>query len=243
MEAELKSIGLSDKEVKVYLAVLELGQGTVQEISKKALIPRPTTHLVLEQLSKRGLISSHEYKNKRVLSAEFPERLLRLLDHNEQELKMQRTEIIKILPRLKSLYDQAREHPRVRFFEGKEGLKAMQEDFLRTKTTSILEIFPRDEYEELFTQEEREAYRRKFAKKKLRGKNLYTRKAGALKNYTSGVESRILTDKNGSVASDIIIYGNKVAFAVFRGKPIGIIIESKEIAETLRTLFALAWKN
>src|SRR3989344_680504 len=242
MEAELKSIGLSDKEAKVYLAVLELGQGTVQEIAKKAFISRPTTHLILEQLGKLGLISSHEYKNKRVLSAEFPERLLRLMERNEQELKIQRAEIIKILPRLKSLYDQAREHPRVRFFDGKEGLKAMQEDFLRTKTDSILEIYPSDDYRELFHEKEREEYAKQRSKKRVRGQMFYTSSGGQFKKLVKGVEAKQIA-KNKNVSSDIIIYGNKVAFAVFRGKPMGIIIESKEIADTLRVLFSIAWSK
>ena len=240
-EPELKSIGLSDKEARVYLAVLELGQATVQDIAKKSGIRRPTAYLALEELAKLGLVSWHEQGSKRLLSAEFPERLMRLLDRNEQELKIKRTETEKILPRLKALYDQAREHPRVRFFEGKEGLKAMQEDFLRTKTSSIVEIFPRDEYEELFSESEREVYRLRRSKKHVRGQTFYTHKAGPIAKYPQGVETKYLPLKSG-IASDLIIYGNKVAMAVFRGKPMGIIIESKEIAETLRALFSLAWK-
>lgn len=239
MELELKNIGLSEKEAKVYLALLELGQGTVQEAAKKALIPRATAHLAIEQLGRLGLVSFHETKGKRMVSAEFPERLLRLLDRDEQEIKIKRAEVIKILPRLKVLYDQAREKPRVRFFEGKEGLKAMQEDFLRTKAQDVLEIFPQSEYENLFPLHEREAYVQRRKHKVPHGKILYTRKEGSVQ-YTSGLEAKYLGDKP-AIAADISIYGNKISFSVFRGKPIGIIIESKEIAETMRVLFQLAW--
>ena len=104
-----------------------------------------------------------------------------------------------------------------------------------------MEIFPRDEYEELFSESEREVYRLRRSKKHVRGQTFYTHKAGPIAKYAQGVETKYLPLKAG-IASDLIIYGNKVAMAVFRGKPMGIIIESKEIAETLRALFSLAWK-
>ena len=49
----LKSIGLDDKEARVYMALLELGTATVHPIANKAEIKRPTTYLILEQLLKK----------------------------------------------------------------------------------------------------------------------------------------------------------------------------------------------
>ena len=40
LERELQEIGLNEKEAKVYLATLELGQSVVQDIAKKAGVNR-----------------------------------------------------------------------------------------------------------------------------------------------------------------------------------------------------------
>ncbi len=42
LQKTLEFVGFSNKEVLVYLALLQLGKGTVTQISKKAGINRPT---------------------------------------------------------------------------------------------------------------------------------------------------------------------------------------------------------
>lgn len=55
MLAQLKHIGLSENEAKVYLAMLELGPSPMLEIAAKAGINRPTAYAQLEALKKGGL--------------------------------------------------------------------------------------------------------------------------------------------------------------------------------------------
>lgn len=45
LERVLEKFGLSEKEAKIYLATLELGQATVQQIAKKAGLVRPKEQL------------------------------------------------------------------------------------------------------------------------------------------------------------------------------------------------------
>ena len=42
-------------------------------------------------------------------------------------------------------------------------------------------------------------------------------------------------------SSDIAICDNKVLIASLRGELVGVIIKNKQIAESLRLLFGLAW--
>ena len=79
LEKELQQLGLSDKEAKTYLASLELGPVSVQEIAKKSGLKRPTVYFAIEQLIKMGLMSSFEKGKKRYFSAESPERLVSLI--------------------------------------------------------------------------------------------------------------------------------------------------------------------
>ena len=53
----LSSIGLQQKEAKVYLALLELEQGTVSKIAKLSGLKRPTIYLILDDLIKNGYVT------------------------------------------------------------------------------------------------------------------------------------------------------------------------------------------
>ena len=53
----LENNGLSEKEAKVYLTLLELKEALPSSISRRSGIKRPTTYVVLDQLQKKGLVS------------------------------------------------------------------------------------------------------------------------------------------------------------------------------------------
>jgi sugar-specific transcriptional regulator TrmB len=61
----LKQIGLKEKEIKVYLIVLEKGSLSAQAIAAEAGIKRTTVYLVLERLKKIGLAGEIIDKNKK----------------------------------------------------------------------------------------------------------------------------------------------------------------------------------
>ena len=42
---------------------------------------------------------------------------------------------------------------------------------------------------------------------------------------------------------ELTVYGNKVSMISLKGKLVGVIIESKEMATMVRTMFDLAWKQ
>ena len=50
-EKQLKSLGFSEKEARVYLALLELGPSTTTEIARKSKINRTTGYDILESLA------------------------------------------------------------------------------------------------------------------------------------------------------------------------------------------------
>ena len=42
---------------------------------------------------------------------------------------------------------------------------------------------------------------------------------------------------------ELTVYGNRIGMVAMKGKLVGVIIESKEMALMVRTLFELAWKQ
>lgn len=125
LEKLLERLGLSQKEARVYLALLELGKDTVQNIGKKAKVARPTTYVILEKLLDLGLVSVADENKKTLFVAESPKELEKLLKQQEQDFEYRRQELNDQLDQLLAIYNASGSKPIVRYFEGPEGLKAL----------------------------------------------------------------------------------------------------------------------
>jgi sugar-specific transcriptional regulator TrmB len=244
-EQYLKNLGLSEKEAIVYLASLELGSSTIQEIAAKSQISRSTAYEVIESLMKKGLMASLSKGKKRYFSAEKPEKLMNLIDVKKKELEKRKRELKAILPELWEITKLSRGRPKVRFYDGKQGIRRIQEDILKTKNLkSIEEFIPLDDTHQLFPAHPRD-HRHGMAKKiDVPERMIYTSKKGAVLPQKKGpIETRFIPIKKFPFHTEITIYADKVAFVSFGRKLIGMIIESEDTANTLRSMFNLIWKD
>ncbi len=249
LENEIKKLGLSDKEARVYLAILELGQAPAAEIAVHGGINRATTYVIIEELRKKGLVSAFSKGKKTIFTAESPEQLSNLFEIEERKIKENFSGLKKILPDLKRLYESRGEHPKVRLFEGSEGINSLREDILKTKTKFLYQILPLDIVEKYVL--ERKIQDPAFAKasvckekiKKLYNipsKSIYCGKnSGIFSKKSSKAEYKFLADK---FETEIIIYGEKIAFINTKKKPIGIIIDDSAVSQTIKIFFEALWK-
>lgn len=241
---QLKHIGLSENEAKVYLAMLELGPSPVLEIAAKAGINRPTAYVQIESLKKMGLVSTQTKGKKQLFIAEDPDQLEILLTEEEKELEHKKDELTTLLPNLKVLFDLAEEKPLVRYFEGLEGIKKVQNEFLHTKSKQIYSISFRDDlYTAIPNQGE---YVKERVRKKIRSKFIYSSTKGPLSNVSDKellVESRFIPPERFPKGADITIFDNKVAIASLHGKVMCTVIEHNDIAKSFRGIFDLLWMS
>src|SRR3989338_3412432 len=242
LKEQLEKIGLADKEAKVFLASLELGSSAVQEIAKKAGINRATTYVIIEKLMKKGLMSSVEKGKKTYFQTEDPKRLLKLLEEQEDGLRRKEEEFKKYLPELETLFNIAEEKPKVRFFEGKEGLIAIREDYFKAKNKDVLGFFAKDEERNIFSEQERLKAFNERVKRGIKFKLLYS-DIEKDKSKRESTSERFLPKNKFPLSSSFIIYDNKAAVVSMKGKLIGVIIESKEIVNTFKSIFELAWEG
>lgn len=242
-KSQLQHFGLSDNESRVYLASLELGPSTVLKISQQTAIKRPTTYVAIEELTKLGLMSSFLKGKKRYFSAENPERLVDLLEGQKTELSQKEKSLNVLLPELTSLFSISGKRPQVRFFEGKEGIKSIRDDIVKSKVRETYEFTPLDKAYALFPPQAGD-HREKLAKKLNRMRVIYTDSRGAvLPAKTSKLESRFVPEADFSFSTEVTIYGDRVAMVSLSETLIGVIIESQEIADTMRSIFLLAWEG
>lgn len=250
---ELKKIGLSEYEAKVYLALLELGSATAQEIATKSGIKRTTIYVQIEALMKMGLVTSFEKETKNKTAktffrAEDPEHLKSLVENEKRQAEEHKNLLNSVLPGLGSLYLSQSQRPRVRFFEGLEGLKTMQDAVLKTKTNKkeIIGISSVDDILTIFPKQADEYIPRRVALE-INSKLIYTSTQGHFLKETDKQmlrESHFVEPSKFPFSVDLNIYGDITAISALRGtKPFGVIIESKEIADSMRAVFNLAWEG
>lgn len=242
LEKQLARAGLSEGEAKVYMASLMAGPDTVMHLAQKARIKRPTCYVMIESLIKRGLMSSFTKGKKRYFSAEHPEKLFDLVLTERTELAAREGTIDKILPELISFFNLSETRPRVRFFEGKEGVRSIQRDILKSKPRSIYSFVPLDPAHELFPPSSGDLREKMIKIKGLKMKTIYTSKKGAkLPERTDAAHNKFVDPDKFPFSTEVVIYNDKVAFLSFKDEIIGVIIESKQIADTMRSIFELSW--
>lgn len=241
LERELIEIGLNEKEAKVYLASLELGQSTVQDIAKKAGVNRATTYFVVEGLMKTGLMSSfHKGKKQYFVSAD-PDRLIEILEQEKNTIEKREQNLKKLLPQLQSINNKRKDRPVVKYYEGKEGILTMIEEFTRLAKGTVNMAYSVDALDKVFSIEEREKARNKRIKKNVKTKVIYTYKNGILENTADGKRRKVPLEKF-PIICDIAVYDNKIRIASLGERLVGIVIEDKEIADSFRAILDLAWE-
>lgn len=241
LEKELENIGLTEKEARVYLAALVLGRATAQEVAKKADLKRPTTYFTIDLLMEKGLMSSVHEGKKQYFMAESPDRLVDVFHKREDELKRQGEKLKEVIPDLKKLRPKGEAGPVVKYYTGKEGAKTMVKELLDFKGEKIWIAYPHDTVAAVFNDEERSEMRFTRNKKSIEIKGFYCSKNEELPDNETTVRKRLM-DKDYPMPADIAVYGDVVRLTSFDPDVKGIVVEDSAIAESMRTLFKLAWR-
>jgi sugar-specific transcriptional regulator TrmB len=237
---ELTYLGLSEKEAKVYLAALELGKSPVQKVAEKAGVNRATTYVIIEGLMKKGLMSTYTEGKKQFFCAESPEKLNLLFRDQELEIKKKQEYLEKLLPEIKSIATTTGK-PTVRYFEGKEGMRAIAEElFYTNKDETVKMIYSYDLLLKMFSMEEIDSMRKRRQNKKVKAEIITNDQNYLLKTDADVVR---LPSEKYNITSDIAIFGDKIRIVAQKGNQTGLIIENKEIANTLKIIFDLAWNG
>ncbi|MDD5098567.1 MAG: helix-turn-helix domain-containing protein [Candidatus Pacebacteria bacterium] len=235
--SQLKEIGLSSEESKIYIACLELGTSKAAAISNRTNLPRTTIYGILSRLISLGFVSYVIKSGVKYFEAVDPEKLISKLNEKSYRFKL-------LIPELKKIKNSVTEKPKIEVYEGKEGIKSVYEDMLKINkpiygygTTKLLfnflEFYIPNYIKRraklgikffIITEESEEArLMRKNDKKELRK----TRFSNIIKN----------------MATVTYIYNDKVAIIhISKQHPIGMIIENEDISKTQKIIFDHLWK-
>ncbi len=236
----LEKFGLAEKEARVYLASLELGESPANDIALKSSIPRTLTYDILERLIGLGLVSYAIRNSKKYFIAAEPKAFIRILEEKQNSIK-------KILPQLTILQKtKGAKRPKVEIFEGKEGMKTVMNGLLRS---GVKEFFSygssKVSYELMpayFTHWHKERAKQKITYwviyndsketrervRRLKSSMIYAR----YKFMPINIQSPTLT----------LVYQNKVVLQKWTKDPFSVVIEDNQMAENHKQYFKELWK-
>jgi len=241
LQKQLQVTGLSPNEVAVYVALLELGKGTVSQISRKASLNRTTGYDILNRLVIKKLASISGKEPKQEYSAESPDHLEELIASELEKKEVELEQARKIIPTLKSIHN-VMGRPQIRFYEGTEGLRQVYEDTL-TSHEAIRAYASVDDVHTALPGYFPKYYKRR-AEKGIPIRAIFTDNPEGRKLAESDKdeirESVFIPADIYGFHPEINIYDNKIMIASWREK-LGIIIESAEIADAMKKIYELAW--
>ena len=224
-------------QLKIYLALLELGETNAGPIKKKTKLQNSVVHLCLGNLVDKGLVNYVEKGRRKFYNATKPEHLIGFLDEKRRRLQ-------EILPALiKKQKEQVKY--KVNIYEGQKGLKVIHEDILKDlkQGDEFFVIGAPKEANEQF-----EPYFLDFHKRRIKEKiKLNIIYKSDVRDYAKTREKMELTEvrylpKNLNSPMWITTYKNKSILFVIGDIFLGIVIENKTISKNFKEYFELLWK-
>lgn len=237
----LEEIGLTDSEIRVYLALLELGGSKKGPIVKKAGITSSKIYEVIDKLIERGL-ASYVIKDKvKYFNAAPPSRIKDYLKEKETKLKEQEIELDKLLPSLELKHKLTEKKTDAEVYRGWRGMQTVYNNLLESlKSGQEYYIFGASRG--MDTKKVKSFYMRfneKAIKKKLKANIIFNENArGNIPNVEKSGNVRYLDQ---TTPAEILVYNNKTAIVLLEKEPLIILIRGESITKSFKAYFEVMW--
>ncbi len=238
----LQNYWFSEKEAKVYLTTLELGNSIASTIARRSGINRVTTYSILNDLKKRWIaneITKDDVKYFSVISAEL---LFRKLEEKYESFKSK-------LPDFLAVADKFGNKPKVQFFEGLEWVKHMYNDLLICKKDIIYSFLWTHELDKRLKKYLDESFVKQRVKEWISAKVIISdhnlNKEYHEKHKHNMTDVLTIKEDIVSISNEINIYWwNKIMLVMFSSEEMSwIIIQSEKLYETFKNLFNFVWNT
>lgn len=235
IERELRELGFTDNEIKVYLTLFRIGRAKAGRIAKECALERTSVYNALKRLLEKGVIAYIIEGKTKVFSPGPPEKIVDMLKEKEEVATT-------LIPQLKTLQKFEREKENILKFRGYSGVKTVLNDVLKSCEEG-------DEYLMMGSEGQLSERMPEFAKifvarkdkKKLKARILI-RSARRSKPKSKYTTVRYVPQEVVSPAN-VDIYKNKVALVLWSEVPEAVIIDNSDLAATFKSYFEFMWKN
>lgn len=243
---QLMRLGLSESLAATYITLLQHGKLRPPELARLNHETRTNAYALLDRLVELGLAKKVQDGKKTLYEAEHPMALEQLVKRQRDEALERERLTQDAMPELTNLYQFGSERPGVRFYQGKEGIEEIYKEQVRT-AEPITYIRSQADFDLLgfpFAHAIRTLAPRAGIKR-----HAFTPDcAEVLVNWREADKQWLLTrtwyqSEDYTAPVEWSVFGNKVAAISFGKEAIGLIIDSPQIAESLRQMFSMMDKG
>lgn len=226
----------------VFEDILQNGESPARRIAERRGMTRPSVYDHLKLLLKKGFVVGRDVDGKMLYSIRDLRAIEKTLEEKIFDLEIKKEAFKEALPEL--LGKTGGTDPKIRFFDGKEGLAILLKDIFWQDAKSIDTFWPYEKMLAVLGGEELEKFNNRRLKEGIRIRSLWTRN---LKNTVwagkdTFVEKR-LVPKGFNAEMGYTVYGDTVSFVSPEKESFGFIVKSRSFTELMRTQFELVWKN
>ena len=241
----LSDLGLTKGEIKVYLALLELGSSTTGRIIKKAKVSRSKVYEMLDRLLERGFVSFVIKENFKYFNAAKPTAFITYIKAKKMELDIKEQMLERILPTLQAKQESKKENQSATMYEGINGIKTMYNEILsalcKGEEYYVIavepEIYDYENFGSFIINHHRRRAERGIKVKLLANACLRHKIANSI-GRTRHTKIRYYSQY---IPTATLIYRNNMASFVWSKNPMGFVIQSSTIAKRYRHFFDDVW--
>ena len=240
----LLQFGLTEKEIAVYLILLEKGASSIQEISRESGINRVTIYAAADELKRKGLIAETKKGKRSFLVAEDPENLHDILEGKKELLKKEEDALHNlILPTLKAININQKNKPQIWFFEGAEGINRVYDNYI-LKHKDIIGCGSYSTAIKAVTVEEETLFL-----KEVKEKNIFYRVVLAntpidreMADKFRGILHAKFLSEETNLSGDIHVFGDYVSLMSYDSMTT-TLIKDEAIAKSIKTYLEFMWER
>lgn len=233
---KLQKLNFNKNQAKVYIALLQIGEGTALDVSRGANLPKSTVFETLKILNQKKFVSAASRGSKNIFSVTNPNIIL-------EDLKEQAQTAEDILPELRGFYKALKKDAQVRFFEGPKAIAVIiKEVLLEAKELKVIGAVADsvDFYPKYFPNFMRQRVMRKIPLKLLTNDSETARENLLLDQKQLRVTKII---KNKEFSSMVWLWSGKIGIIATRGKQFAMVIEEPGIYNIQLAMFDLIWES
>jgi len=241
----LRFLGFKQEEIDIYLACLEYGQSSIANIAQITKIGRVNCYHYTEKLVQGGYLSVSQKRKVKTFSAEHP----RIFLNREQE-KLNLAQ--ELMPELLALSSKNPQKPKIQFFEGINGVKAIFEKFLELRKTEIVsfshfeklaDFFGEDHFlQQHFEKRVEQGIKTRFISPRTKASDHFISTFYPQDFDQKLLEVFLISSEEFFFESEITIFAGSIAIVnLSRENPIAVLIENPELYRTQKAIFDLAW--
>lgn len=243
-EELLKEIGLTDGEIRVYTALIELGKTSTGPLMKTSKISSSKIYLILERLIDKGLVSYNIENNVRFYENTSPKMILTFLEEKKKQIDEQKEKSLKLIKTLEKLQPK-KEEDIAKVYRGIRGIQQVHNEILDT-------LKPNEEYLVIGAPVEAgerlrgywEDHNKRRLKKKVKMKIIVNYNHPQISDFKSYKYTSVrVLDKESKTPSWIVVYRNTVIISTLTEKTVLFYLKNKATADSYKEFFKIMWNE